>query len=350
MEDGKIVGGVYEVGIGTTDPESLIEYWQQFGYQVECSGELKAADALKLYGVDSSLKSIRLGHQKADHGLIRLLSWEKPKNGGLQLSAMKVLGNRWGAALTTNMLKIENHLEEAKDQQLPIVHIASTRAEIYPLKTRPRPFIDPYPCVRELFLIQPLTRQVFFQRFDYQLPFYGQVNDVAFFPTSQITHVGMIIADKQDYLRFYDEVLGFRRGRDEKSGASTYQNVSSRLMFDLQEHESYATTDFDDPRCTPGDFQQMRSGRLKIIRFSDQTEIENKISLASPGSLGYSLYTLRVNSIETSHQRIEQSKATHLSDIIPNEFDERSFSFVAPDSYFWTIIENKSGDCSHIYQ
>jgi catechol 2,3-dioxygenase-like lactoylglutathione lyase family enzyme len=339
MEEGKIIGGVYEVVVGTTDPQPLIEYWQQFGYHVECRGELQAADAFKLYGVDSSLKSIRLGHQNADHGLIRLFGWEKPKNDGLQLASMKIRGNRWGAALTTNMLKIENHLEEAKEQQLPIVHIPSTRAEIYPLKTRPKPFIDQYPCVRELFLIQPLTRQVFFQRFDYQLPFYGQVNDASFFQTSQITHVGMIITDKQEYLRFYDEVLGFRRSRDEKSGASTYENLSSRLMFDLQEHESYATTDFDDPRSTPADFQQMRSGRLKIIRFSDQTQIEDRISCASPGSLGYSLYTLRVSCIQTSHRRIEKSDATQLTEIMPNEFGELSFSFIAPDGYSWTILQ-----------
>jgi hypothetical protein len=102
------------------------------------------------------------------------------------------------------------------------------------------------------------------------------VNESWFFQTSQITHVGMIIEDKQECLRFYDEVLGFRRSRDEKSGTSTYENISSRLMFNLQEHESYATTDFDDPRSTPGDFQKMRSGRLKIIRFSDETQIEYK--------------------------------------------------------------------------
>ena len=339
MEEGKIIAGVYEVVVGTTDPEPLIEYWQQFGYHVECRGELQATEALKLYGVDSNLKSIRLGHQNADHGLIRLFSWEKPKNDGLQLSSMKVLGNRWGAALTINMLKIENHLEEAKEQQLPIVHIPSTRAEIYPLKTRPKPFIDRYPCVRELFLIQPLTRQVFFQRFDYQLPSYGQVNEASFFQSSQITHVGMIIADRQDYLRFYDEVLGFRRSRDEKSGASTYENLSSRLMFDLREHESYATTDFDDPRSTPGDFQQMRSGRLKIIRFSDETQIEDKTSCGSPGSLGYSLYTLRVDSIQMCRQRIEKSDATQLTEIMLNEFDEHSFTFIAPDGYSWTILQ-----------
>jgi catechol 2,3-dioxygenase-like lactoylglutathione lyase family enzyme len=340
MEEGKIIGGVYEVGIGTTDPEPLIRYWQQFGYHVGHRGELAANEALKLYGVDSKLKSIRLCHQNADHGLIRLFSWEKPKNDGLQLSTLKFFGNRWGAALTTNILKIQNHLEEAKDQHLPIVHIPSVRAEIYPLKIRPKPFIDQYPCVRELFLIQPLTRQVFFQRFDYDLPFYGQVNESSFFQTSQITHVGMIIGDKQEYLRFYDEVLGFRRSRDEKSGTSTYENLSSRLMFDLQEHESYATTDFDDPRSIPGDFLKMRSGRLKIIRFSDETQIENKISCASPGSLGYSLYTLRVNSIQISHQRIEKSEAIHLTEITRNEFGELSFSFIAPDGYFWTILQS----------
>ncbi|CAF3637750.1 unnamed protein product [Rotaria sp. Silwood1] len=258
---------LYEVIIGTTDPESLIKYWQRFGYHVGDKGKLSEANALQLYGVKSKLQSIRLRHQSADHGLIRLYIWDKPTNNGLQLSPMKIIGNRWGAMLTNSILRLENHTEEAKEQNMPMYYIPS--------------------------------------RSDYHLPFYGQVNESSYFQTSQITHVGMIIDNNREYLNFYDDVLGFRRTRDETTCTSTFDKPSNRMIFNLQEHESYATTDFDDPRSSTDDPQQMHSGRLKIIHFSDKTQLDNNISYANPGSLGYSLYTLRVNSIQMSHEKFE---------------------------------------------
>ena len=334
-----IMGGIYEVGIGTTDADSLIKYWIQFGYRQGQTGELTADVAWKLYGVESKLRSIRLNHQDADHGLIRLFVWDKPKNNGLQLSNLKLLGNRWGAMLTKDICQLQNHAEEAIEQQLPIYLVPPIRSEIYKLKRRPVPFLENYPSVREMCLIQPLTRQVFFQRFGYNLPFYGQVNESSFFKTSQITHFGMVIYDDAEYLRFYDNVLGLRRGVDQKPGASTFDDPSARAMFSLEPTENYSTTDFDDPHSSTTDPQNPRSGRLKIIRFPPETKLENKINFANPGSLGYSLYTLRVNNIEKYHLKLKQSTATNVTHIYSNEFNEQSFSFIAPDGYFWTVLQ-----------
>ena len=251
---------------------------------------------------------------------------------------MKCIGNRWAAVLTKNILHLENHIEEGKDQNMPMYHLPSIRSEIYPLKQRPRPFLDVYPSVREMLLIQPMSRQVFFQRFGYDLPFYGRVKDESFFQTSQITHFGMIIKDDPISFEFYDNVLGMKRVRDEQVTTSTFEQMSSRIMFDLQPNETYGTVDFDDPR-SQNQMAQMRSGRLKIIRFSDQTQLDNKIHLAKPGSLGFSLYTLRVHSIQSTHEKVQLTAATGVTEIWSNEFGELSFSFVAPDGYFWTILQ-----------
>jgi len=335
----RVVGGVYEVCIGTRDAAPLVAYWERFGYRVGEQGALDAEQARKLYGVASAVRSIRLYHQEADHGLIRLMVWERPVGEGLGMAGMKTLGNRWGAMLTTDIFNILNHAEEAAARGMPILYVEPQRAEIYRVEQRPRPFLDELPCVREMLLIQPLTRQVIFQRFGYTLPLYGKVNEAAPFHTSQITHFGMVVQTRLEALDFYDKVLGLLRVRDRVQ--SDADDPSARRIFNLSSGESYVTTDFDDPRSSKDDPQRMRSGRLKIINFVSHAKLEDRRAQSRPGYLGYSLYTLRVSDIEAYHRRIRSSAATEVTEITLNEFGERSFSFVAPDGYFWTLIEGR---------
>jgi catechol 2,3-dioxygenase-like lactoylglutathione lyase family enzyme len=332
------IGGVYEVAIGTTNADAHIKYWERFGYRVGQSGELSAENAFKLYGVRSKLKSIRLLHQDADHGLIRLFVWEKPTNDGLQMANMKVIGNRWGAMLTNDVYNLQNHAEEALAQGKTIYLVPPQRAEIYKLEKRPVPFLENYATVREMGLIQPEMRQIMFQRFGYSLPFYGTVNEQSFFKSSQITHYGMVVLDNRENLDFYDKVLGLLRARDSLEYGGTYENESSRAVFSLEKGERYSSTDFDDPRSST-EPAKARSGRLKIIRFAPDSKLVNKIEYSKPGSLGYSLYTYKVRGIENYHQKVKQSAAKNVTDILKNEFGEKSFSFIAPDGYFWTILE-----------
>lgn len=332
------IGGVYEVGIGATDEKPLIKYFERFGYRVGETGEFSASEAEKLYGVKSRLKSIRLLHQDSDHGLIRIMVWEKPTNDGLQMSRMNVLGNRWGAMLTADVYNLQNHAEEAIAQKLPVFMVEPQRAEIYKLDKRPAPFLENYATVREMCLIQPLTRQILFQRFGYSLPLYGKINEDSFFKSSQITHFGMVVYRNRENLDFYDKVLGLLKVKENADFDSDYNNPSSRAVFSLEKYQKYGATDFDDPRSSTNP-AQARSGRLKIIWFSEDSRLENKFDYAKPGSLGYSLYTYRVKGIENYREKIKASKATKITEITKNEFGEKSFSFVAPDGYFWTLLE-----------
>ena len=108
------IEGIYEVCIGISDPIPMVQYWEQFGYRIGRVGELPASTAKDLYGVNSDLRSVRLYHQNADHGLIRLMVWSNPTNEGLKLTPMKVKGNRWATTLTADVLNILNHAEKAK--------------------------------------------------------------------------------------------------------------------------------------------------------------------------------------------------------------------------------------------
>ena len=332
------IGGVYEAGIGTNDSNATVKYWERFGYRVGQTGELDEKQAEKLYGVKSKLKSIRLFHQDSDHGLIRIMQWEKPTNEGLQMSRMNVLGNRWGAMLTADVYNLQNHAEEAIAQKREVFMVEPQRAEIYKLEKRPQPFMENYATVREMCLIQPETRQILFQRFGYTLPLYGKINEQSFFKTSQITHFGMVVYLNRDNLDFYDKVLGLLRVKDHETFESDYNNPSSRAVFSLEKYQKYGATDFDDPRSSKNPVEA-RSGRLKIIWFSPDSKLLDKFDYSKPGSLGYSLYTFRVKGIEDYRKRIKASKAKDLTDILTNEFGEKSFSFVAPDGYFWTIVE-----------
>ena len=107
-------------------------------------------------------------------------------------------------------------------------------------------------------------------------------------------------------------------------------------------------TAFDDPRSSKTDWQAARSGRLYIVRFPEALELPDYFEQARPGALGVSLYTYRVKGVEAWCELISQrlqrdlirsSSAQQSTDIITNEFGERSFSFIAPDGYFWTLIE-----------
>lgn len=333
------IEGIYEVCIGVKEPISAIQYWELFGYRVGEVGELSQAEAFQLYGVNSSLRSIRLYHEYTDHGLLRLMIWQNPTNDGLGVGSMKVKGNRWVTTLTDDVLNILNHVEEAKAAGWAIKHTHPHWEVIYNKEKKNRPFIEPAIGVREMLLLQPLTRQVLFQRFGYTLPHYGNINKNSTLKTSQFTHMGMVIQDdSKEILKFYDEVLGLLRVRDDVE--TTYESsLAGREIFDLQPGEKFFLTAFDDPRSSVTNLFAARSGRLYIIRFPDDMNLNSQFEAAQPGCLGVCLYTYRVRGLDLLCDRIKASPVQKYTDIVTNEFGEQSFSFVAPDGYFCTLLE-----------
>jgi catechol 2,3-dioxygenase-like lactoylglutathione lyase family enzyme len=333
------IEGIYEVCIGVQEPIAAIQYWQQFGYRIDRMGELPANTAQQLYGVNSALRSIRLAHQNADHGLIRLMIWQTTTNDGLGMGSMKVKGNRWTTTLTADTLSILNQVEEAARAGLSIKYTNPHWEIIYNKERKSRPFIDPAIGVREMMVLQPLNRQVLFQRFGYTLPHYGQIDANAAFKTSQFTHMGMVIQDdSKETLKFYEEVLGLLRVRDDVE-TSYESSLAGREIFDLQPGEKFFVTAFDDPRSHQTDISAARSGRLYIIRFPDSLHLEAQFEQSQPGCLGMCLYTYRVRGLEVYGDRLKASQAQKLTDIISNEFGEKSLSFIAPDGYVWTLLE-----------
>jgi catechol 2,3-dioxygenase-like lactoylglutathione lyase family enzyme len=239
--------------------------------------------------------------------------------------------------LTGDVYALANHAEDAVAAGLPVHYVEPQRQVIYDSGARTRPFLDAIAGVREMLLIQPLTRQVVFQRYGYSLPLYGRIDEASAFRSSQVTHAGLVVQGGPALVDFYDTVLGLLRARD--GHESTYAEVASRHVFGMTPGERYVTTDFDDPRSSATDPALMRSGRLKVIRFVSDAPIPDRRDRSRPGSLGYSMYSLRVRDLAAYRDKVVRGGATQVSAISANEFGERSLTFTAPDGYAWALIE-----------
>ena len=333
------IGGLHEICVGVPDLAAAITYFEAYGCRLGASGELDAAAARALYGVDSPLRAVRLLHQDADHGLVRLMQWERPRNEGLGLAPnLRCIGSRWGVRVTTSVTNIVNHAQRARDQGEPLTLIEPLFAVIGEVSgaRAARAFRDPIVGVREMVLIQPLYRQVFFERFGYDSPGYGQVAPQSVLRASQHTHCGLMIADDDPHsLDFYDQVLGLQRMLDEHTAWE--QATGSRVIFGLEPGEGFQMVDFDDPRSGRA-LAERRSGKLKCVRFPAASRLADLRERSRAGSLGYSLYAWRCEDVEAMQRRVAAAGARRVSEVLHDEFGRRAFTFDAPDGYQWTLI------------
>jgi len=189
----------------------------------------------------------------------------------------------------------------------------------------------------EMVLLQAEYRQVFFERFGYESPAYGQIDHSSLLRSSQHTHFGLMVASDDPHIfDFYEQALGLQRMHEE---TVPYENATgSRRIFGLRPGEGFHMVDFDDPASGKA-LKDRRSGKLKCVRFAADADIEDRRSHSRAGSLGYSLYCWRTLELEAMHQRVTQAGTTAVSDILEDEFKRRSFTFLAPDGYHWMLIE-----------
>lgn len=339
MKTAACIGGLHEVCVGVPDLVTAIADFEAYGCRVGQIGELDARAARALYGVDSALRAVRLSHLDADHGLVRLMQWERPVNDGLGIGPnLRCVGSRWGVRVTSSTFNIVNHAQNARQAGAALHLIEPQLAVIGEVSGSgaAKPFRDPIVGVREMVLLQPHYRQVFFERFGYASPLYGNIDERALLRTSQHTHFGLMIADDDPHvLDFYDQVLGLKRWMD---GHTPYENATgSRSIFGLEPGEGFHMVDFDDPRSGHS-LAERRSGKLKCVRFAKAARIDNALDRSRAGSLGYGTYCWRVNDVETMHARVTAAGARRITDVLVDEFGRRGFTFDAPDGYQWMLI------------
>jgi len=345
VTNGRCIGGLHEVCVGVLDLDAAAADFAAYGCYSAESGTLDAAAARELYGVDSAVKSLRLTHQQADHGLVRLMQWDRSLNDGLGMGAnLRCVGSRWGVRVTSSVSNIMNHAERARQSGQALNIIEPLLAVIGEVsgKSAAQPFRDPIVGVREMVLLQPHYRQVFFERFGYESPLYGQIDATSLLRTSQHTHFGLMVAsDDPKIFDFYDEVLGLKRMLCE---VTPFENATgSRRIFGLEMNEGFHMADFDDPASGPA-LRERRSGKLKCVRFAASAKIEHKMDRSRAGCLGYSLYAWRVDDIDALHRKVIATSstprpATGITPIRTDEFGRRGFTLFAPDGYQWVLLQ-----------
>ena len=359
------VFGVFEgcVGVDASSLDEVLAWYALQGFAPLPAAPprrpLDAEAARAVYGPGASaLTSVRLWHAGgADHGLVRLMVWDAPTSPGLGVRGMATRGGRWTASLTDNVMAIGNRGTVARQlQPAQTRYIEPQWTVIYgggAGTEGPPSFSDlfekPLVGVRESLLFRPLTRQVFFQRFDYAIPTYGTTAPQSAFKTSQTTHFGIIVeSDSNDApeIRFYEQALGLLRARDCRD-ATTYKPGGHDAATNIWEFPADATgnynIDMDDPRSST-DWTQARSGRLKIARYPRNCHppldaCEDGLAASRPGALGLSLYTYRTPDPEALQARVVAHGATDVTPVLRNEFGERCFGFTSPDGYVWNIVE-----------
>jgi catechol 2,3-dioxygenase-like lactoylglutathione lyase family enzyme len=334
MKQGLAIGGLLDACVGVPDLVEAIAYWELYGFRVGDIGSLDAPTARRLYGVDSAARVVRLWHHESDHGLVRLMQWEKPTGEGLGMAPFKVAGSRWSAAEVRQVARVFAHAKYHRDAGHPI--------EIRHPDSVPAPGTSRHAFRRvirsafEMAIVQPLYRQVLFERAEFPSPRYGTIRPGSVFEGSQFTHCCVITCGIPDEaFEFYDRVLGLRRSGDFDLSWSEIGS-SGKDIFRLDEGEGFHMFRFDDVRS--GDGEDKRSGRLILFNFASESALPDMRESSRPGALGHTLYGWRVRDVEAAARAVEAGGASEVSDIVRNEFGERAFTATAPDGTPWTFV------------
>ncbi|MBD1865761.1 hypothetical protein H6F95_00305 [Cyanobacteria bacterium FACHB-471] len=325
-----MISGIFENCIGSGQAEPALQYWAELGYREIQRGQLSAETAHALYGHASNLTSIRLQNgNSADHGLVRIMVWEQPRNAGLQKSHPFVIGSRWFASLVQDIYAVADAFNDDNAHGGDWIVTEPIRGIEF-IGQPGTNFYQRFTGVREFFVVGSETRQAFFQRYNYTRPGYGVIDPTSPLGVSEGTHSSIVTAD-HDTVAFYTDVFGLVPANNTRK-RSGYQNPATRQILMLEEGNEFLLSSFSSPKTDVGVLQV----------YTPLYSTPNKLEFAQPGALGASLFTYQVEDIQTFRDRVSRSNARSVTPILSNEFNERSFGLVAPDEMTWVIIEHEA--------
>ncbi|MEQ8508323.1 MAG: hypothetical protein RIF37_16495 [Rhodospirillaceae bacterium] len=334
-----LVGGIYDIGVGVSDLEAATTFWASCGYRPGPEGKLDAPKAKALYGVDSAVTCVRLLHQNATAGLIRLMKWDTPVGPGLNMAPLRTHGCRWSVHRTDNIANAAAHGEILKRQGKPIYlvgpHYNFNLAQMF---TEKKPFEEHLPVSGDVLMFQPEAQLVVMTRMNFPVPKYGTIHEGAPLRTTEGCHMALVLqGDDVAVFDFYEDVIGFKRYHQ---ADVTYQpGYMPSDMFALSEGERFSEVDFDDPDAGDHPTEHL-PGRLRCFLMRSNTTPDDRLARAQPGHLGYTLYSVRVRDVKAMHARVSGSEATQVTAVMNDEFGVPAFSFAAPDGFTWMVLQN----------
>jgi catechol 2,3-dioxygenase-like lactoylglutathione lyase family enzyme len=335
------LGGLHEACFGVLDLESAAAYWAAFGFRPDARGRLDATRAAELYGVATALESVRLRHLDSDHGLVRLMRWERPLGAGIGLAPLRAHGGRWVAQFVRSALDVANHGAAARRAGWPLLDVPPSYIDLSSYNPQlfgargPRAFADRLIAVREYTLIQPLWRQAFLERFHYDSPLLGRIDDDALLRASQIVNASlMITSDDPQVFGFYEHVLGLRAAPVQE--VPWAQAMASRGVFDLREGETHWCYTFEEPR-SGATADARRSGRLYLFRFPTSAHLPDRLAVSQPGHLGCTLYTWRVRDLAAFREASRAAGSRDITEPVADEFGVTAIRCLTPDGMTWVF-------------
>jgi catechol 2,3-dioxygenase-like lactoylglutathione lyase family enzyme len=348
VQQPQAIGGLHEACFGVPDLDAAAAYWSAFGFRPVARGELAAEAAASLYGVHSRVESLRLGHLDADHGLVRVMRWDRSLGPGIGLAPLRAHGGRWVGQFVRSALDVANHGAVARRAGLPLLDVAPGFIDLSTSNPQlfggrnPKPFVDRLLAVREYTLIQPLWRQALLERFHYDSALLGRMDDASLLRSSQIVNAStMIASDDPDVFAFYERVLGLKALPPHHSPWE--QATASRGVFDLREGEGFWNYTFEEPR-SGSTADTRRSGRLYFFRFPTAAALPDRQAVSQPGHLGCTLFTWRVRDLAALRGACRAAGCRELGAPVRDEFGVECLGIVAPEGTTWAFQQGSAAE------
>lgn len=326
--EGAGISGVYEAVIGTHDLNEALRYYGEMGFRVTNTGYLNKLAAQNLYGIPSALKGYRLQNGKSDsHGLIRLWIWDEPLGDGVGYAQPGTIGMRIAAMLTTDIFWLHDIYSDAREGGEPWLVTDPIRQGVMGDADGPFSFYERAATTREMAVYGKEMNHLFYQRYGYTIPGYGNIHLATRLGTSELTHHDLFIrVDSFQQLNYLVTALGLQA-----DGPPVLEGdwlSGPRHLYLLQPGESYWFQTFRSPNNI--------CGKLRFFMPVDpRADRSDRQRPGYSGITAHTFYTPRLGLVWAS----VTEAGLEPTPIMPNEFGERCFVFRGPEGNTWQVIE-----------
>ena len=327
------ISGVYEVMVGVPEAAPALEYFAEFGFSEVASTEVTAERARSLYGVDSAFRSFRLQNGDVDaHGLVRLMEWAEPVGPGVGFAPPETVGTRMAVMRTRDIFRLADVFADLRDRAGQAWLLAGPVFDDLYSGTEGTPsIVNRRVGVREMAVYGTWFNHVFFQRYGYTIPGYGEIGDHSPLGTSEFAHHDFVVAgDLSEVTDYYETVFGLVPENDPVIDGAW--QPGPQAIFLMAPGRSHWYRGFVSPNDV--------SGKLKFFSLEGLHAADDRSARQRPGELGITLHSLWTPRLEQVH-RLAVAAGLNPSAVQRNEFGEHSFLVRGPDGSSWQIIQRE---------